>query len=90
MDNPVDNLPIAPDVPIPPDIPAEDLRLDPLIRQHVEWVIREYGMLAAPDRLGIGRTTLYRWTRKWRRADRRAELAREEAELNPPGEGGKS
>ena len=54
------------------DDKKEEVNLAVLTRQHVEAVILERGMEEAWKALGVGRTTLYRWRRKWRREDRAA------------------
>jgi transcriptional regulator of acetoin/glycerol metabolism len=45
--------------------------LAPLIRLHAEAAIREFGILQAAKRLGVGKTTLYRWVRAWKQEDAR-------------------
>jgi hypothetical protein len=53
--------------------PQEEFNLAVLTRQHVEATIREMGPERAWKALGVARTTLYRWMREWKRADRAAK-----------------
>lgn len=55
--------------------PAEEFNLEVLTRQHVQAVIREQGPERAWKALGVSRTTLYRWMREWKKADREADRA---------------
>src|SRR5271166_6115815 len=67
-------LPPAPHPPSAP--PDEKFNLAALTRQHVEAAIRELGPERAWRALGVARTTLYRWMRKWKREDRAADADR--------------
>ena len=40
--------------------------LAPLVRLHCESAIRAFGMARAVRELGVPRTTLYRWRKKWK------------------------
>jgi len=45
----------------------EDLRLETVIRAHVEKVLQRYKSMPEAARvLGVGRTTLYRWRKEWK------------------------
>lgn len=64
-----------------------DLNVRRLTREHVEAVCDEFGPDHAWMRLGISRSTLYKWRRDWRVADERKAAAEVEEETEETSDG---
>lgn len=67
--------------------PELDQSLAHAIREHVLRVLGDStGPNEARRKLGVGRTTLYRWLKRWKREDRAAR-DRDRVEAKEKGEG---
>jgi hypothetical protein len=72
------NRVVDPNAALRATLPDLELNISKLTRQHVEAVVKEIGPEHAYLRLGISRSTLYEWRKKWRAEDRARAREREE------------